>query len=122
MKVAVNPAYAKVPKTGIPLPSFRVKVVEVRLTGLMGSLNVAVTVGRTKTPVALFAGLAELIVGGIVSELDAGGEVVPPPPLHAVNPEAQSSVPKRIGAAQTVAILFSLTDAGHLGYPRERGG
>ena len=124
MKVAVFPAYVKVPATGIPLPSFRLKVggISAIVTGLRGSLNVTVTVGRSKTPVALFRGLVELIEGGVVSELDAGGDVVPPPPLQAPNPIAQNIVPKRIRVAQIVAILITLTDAGHMGHPRGGGG
>jgi hypothetical protein len=68
--VWVAALYVSVPGTELLLASLRTNVIVPDWTD---SLNVAVTVVMTDTPVAPLAGVRELTVGGVVS-------VVPPPP------------------------------------------
>src|SRR5512146_2445034 len=63
VKVAVAPLTETVPVT----PPLTVNDAAVTLAGATASLNVAVIAEPTATPVALFAGLVELTVGGVVS-------------------------------------------------------
>jgi hypothetical protein len=63
VNVAVAPLTEIVPVT----PPLRVNDDAVTLAGATASLNVAVTAEPTATPVALFAGLTELTVGGVES-------------------------------------------------------
>jgi hypothetical protein len=63
VNVTVAPLTEIVPAT----PPLRVNEDAVTLAGATASLNVAVTAEPTATPVALFAGLTELTVGGVVS-------------------------------------------------------
>jgi hypothetical protein len=65
VKVAVEPEYEYDPVI-VVAPCFIVNVVEVRVDEFMGKLKVADTVLFRATPVALFAGLTKLTVGGVV--------------------------------------------------------
>ena len=73
VKVAVFPvpAYATVPGTSVARDAVgaRVRVLFVMVEGSIGSLKTAETVVFVATSVALQAGLVEITVGGVVSEL-----------------------------------------------------
>ena len=67
VNVAALLLYDTVPPILLPLLLLRVNVLVVMVDESMSSLNVALMALLTPTPVALPAGLVELMVGGVVS-------------------------------------------------------
>ena len=67
VNVATLLLYDTVPLTLLPLLLLRVNVLVVMVEESMSSLNVALMALLTPTPVALLAGLVELMEGGVVS-------------------------------------------------------
>ena len=65
-KVAVMTSYVTSPETGV-LPCFKVKVTLVSVKGAIASLKMAVIALLMDTSMAVFAGLVELTVGGVMS-------------------------------------------------------
>ena len=122
MNVAVTPAYVAVPATEIPLASFSVNVAVVSVVGFKVSLKVTVTVVRINTPVASFAGLVKLTVGGVVSGPDEGGGVpLPPPLLQAVSARAQRSAPERTKVLQSLVMQITMPDSSPYVQPPRSG-